>query len=330
MDIDALKITRGSQWDRLHQLARKNSLTGQEIEELSDLYQSVTGDLAHIRSSQADPDIVRLLSRDLAMARATLTGTRASAGAVVSRWLRVDLPAALYQIRWWTVAAATAFVVIAAAHCAYLLLNPELFAQIGTPMELEKHAKVDFVQYYHQDTNAEFASSVWVNNSYVAAQMIAGGITGFFPAYVLYSNAESTGVTAAIVFSYAGVWHFFRYILPHGMPELTAVFIACAAGFRVFWALVIPGHLSRGQAVARAGRAMLTVALGMVILLFLSGLLEGFVTPSGLPDWVRLLSGFLITVGLWVYTLTLGKRAYEAGYTGDIDQEAAGYSRASI
>lgn len=327
VDIDALKITRGARWDRMRDLAHQRQLSGPEIDELSYLYQTSAADLATIRSSSHDPDTVRLLSRDLARARATLTGARVPVAQAISRWFRCDLPAALYEIRWWTVIAMASFLVIAGVHTAYLMLNPELFSQMGSPSSLEHYAKVEFVQYYHQDTNAEFASSVWVHNAAITAGAVGSGITGIGPAYLLYANAQSVGVSAAIVFTYGGLWHFFRYILPHGMPELTAVFIGCAAGFRVFWAVLVPGAYTRGHALARAGRSMVTVAVGLVILLFVSGILEGFVTPSGLPDWLRLLLGFLVTLGVWVYTLVVGRSAYLAGYSGDLDPEQAGYYR---
>lgn len=327
MDIDALKMTRVSDWKRLRELTQSRRISGSEIDELSELYAAVTADLAAIRSGHADPDLIRMLSRDLAAARAVLTGTRQAVGLSVSRWFRFDLPAALYSIRWWIIAVGIAFFAIAAAHSLYLLLNPENFELIGSPTDLHRIAYKDFVEYYSQDTEGEFATAVWVNNSWVSALAIGSGVTGIVPAYMLYTNAQNLGVMSAIVFSQAGPWHFFRYILPHGMPELTAVFIAIGAGLRTFWALLVPGEYTRGQALARTGRAMVTVAGGMVIVLFFSGLLEGFITPSTLPDWLRLFLGALVTILLWMYILIVGKRAYQAGFDGDMDAQTSGYIR---
>ena len=76
------------------------------------------------------------------------------------------------------------------------------------------------------------------------------------------------------------------------------------------------------HAVASTGRSMVTIALGLVILLFISGVLEGFVTPSGLPVWVKIALGSLVTIGVWAYILIQGKRASQAGYTGDLEEDA--------
>src|SRR5699024_11669474 len=58
---------------------------------------------------------------------------------------------------------------------------------------------------------------------------------------------------------------FFGLILPHGLMELTAIFIAAAAGLKLFWAWVSPGPRTRSRALAEEGRALFTVALGLVV-----------------------------------------------------------------
>lgn len=57
-----------------------------------------------------------------------------------------------------------------------------------------------------------------------------------------------------------------------------------------------------------------------MIVLFLSGLVEGFVTPSPLPAWLRLAIGAALFCAYWVYTLVLGSRAYRAGHRGDLSR----------
>ena len=76
---------------------------------------------------------------------------------------------------------------------------------------------------------------------------------------------------------------FFGLILPHGLLELTAVFVAAAVGLRLFWSWVEPGPRTRLQAFAAEGRTAVAIAIGLVVVLLVSGVIEGFVTPSGLP-----------------------------------------------
>ncbi len=84
---------------------------------------------------------------------------------------------------------------------------------------------------------------------------------------------------------------FWGLILPHGLLELTAVFVAGGVGLRLFWSWVEPRGVSRANAVAHAGRTAITCALGLVAVLLVSGVIEAFVTPSPLPTWARIAIG---------------------------------------
>ena len=117
---------------------------------------------------------------------------------------------------------------------------------------------------------------------------------------------------------------FFGLITPHGLLELTAVFVALAAGLRLFWAWIDPGPRSRLEALAQEGRAMVGIAVGLVVVLFVSGIVEAYVTPSPLPTWARIAIGATVW-GLFVaYVVVLGRRAVRAGETGDIRRELRG------
>ncbi|MCL2850458.1 MAG: stage II sporulation protein M, partial [Micrococcales bacterium] len=122
---------------------------------------------------------------------------------------------------------------------------------------------------------------------------------------------------------------FFQLILPHGLLELTAVFVAGAAGLRIFWAWLAPGPRPRGQALAAAGRSLFTTVLGLVVVLAVSGLIEGFVTGSSLPWWTKVAIGAVALAGFWTYVLTLGRRAAHDGSTGDLEPDRAGYAVAT-
>jgi uncharacterized membrane protein SpoIIM required for sporulation len=103
------------------------------------------------------------------------------------------------------------------------------------------------------------------------------------------------------------------------------VFVAGAAGLRLFWTWVDPGRRPRARALAEEGRALFTVAVGLAGALAVSGLIEGFVTGSTLPWPVKITIGALALAGFWAYTLVLGRRAVAAGHTGDLEVDRAGH-----
>lgn len=54
------------------------------------------------------------------------------------------------------------------------------------------------------------------------------------------------------------------------------------------------------------------MAIGLALVLFVSGVIEGFVTPSGLPTWARIAIGIAAELGFLAYVYILGGRAARA------------------
>jgi uncharacterized membrane protein SpoIIM required for sporulation len=111
---------------------------------------------------------------------------------------------------------------------------------------------------------------------------------------------------------------FFALVLPHGILELSAVFLAAATGLRLGWTVIDPGPRSRGRALAEEGRASVTIAVGLILVLLVSGVIEAFVTPSPLATWARVVIGLLAEAAFLVYVTVAGRRAAAAGLTADI------------
>ncbi|MCK6211825.1 stage II sporulation protein M [Georgenia sp. EYE_87] len=328
MDVDAFAAVHEPEWRRLEELSRQRRLTGPEADELVRLYQATAGHLSAVRSSAPDPHLVGRLSTLLGQARGRVAGAHELRLADVSRFFVLTLPAAFYRVRWWTVAVMVAWVALAVVVGVHTAGTPAALAQLGTPSQLEDYAQDAFEAYYSNYPAPDFAALVWTNNAWIAAQCIGLGITGVFPVYVLFVNAVGVGQAGAIMAAYGDLGVFFGLILPHGLMELTAIFIAGGTGLKLFWTAVSPGGRTRARALAQEGRSLVTVAVGLVLVLAVSGLVEGFVTPSVLPGWLKLVIGALVLAGYWSYTLVLGRRAVAAGETGDLEEDLAGHTLA--
>lgn len=322
MDVDAYREVHEDDWRRLAALVRRRRLNGIEADELVRLYQTTATDLSLLRTRAPDPVLISELSVLLTRARNKLSGTADGSWHDVVTLFGATIPAAFYRVRWWTHGVTAVFLAVAIVTGFWVALTPGAVEVMGTASERQDYVQNAFASYY--DPGTDFAVTVWTNNAWIAAQTIGLGITGFWPVYVLASNAVSIGAAGGLMGSEGELDVFLALILPHGMMELTAVFVAGGAGLRLFWTAVAPGARTRGRALAEEGRATMLVALGLVFVLAISGLVEGFVTGSTMAWWLKIIIGAIVLAAFWTYTMVLGRRAVAAGETGDLSVDFAG------
>jgi uncharacterized membrane protein SpoIIM required for sporulation len=321
VDVDAFVLAHRPTWDRLEQLVkRRRQLTGAEVDELVDLYQRVSTHLSMVRSASSDTVLVGKLSGLVARARAVVTGAHAPLWSEFARFWTVSFPVVVYRAwRWW-LGVAIAFFAVTTVVALWVHGNPDVQATIGTPSEIDQLVNQDFASYYGEHPAASFALQVWTNNFWVAFQCIGSAVLLGLPVpYVLYQNAMNLGVNAGLMFGAGKGDVFLGLITPHGLLELSAVLLAGAVGMRLGWTAVSPGDRSRAQALAEQGRAVVSVAVGLVLVLLAAGLIEAFVTPSPLPTAARIGIGVAAESVFLAYVFRFGHKAARAGETGDVD-----------
>ena len=271
-----------------------------------------------MRSSGHDPVLVAALSARVARARAAVTGSHAAEWGIVGRFALVSFPAMAYRARWWWLGTALGFLTAAFLIGWWVARSPEVQAALLPKAEVRQLVNHQLQGYYSRYAAPAFAAQVWTNNAWLAARSLIFGILLGLPTLVfLFANAVNVGVAAALMIVHGRGVLFFALILPHGMLELSAVFLAAATGLRLGWTVIDPGPRPWGQALAEEGRAAVTVALGLVVVLLVSGMIEAFVTPSPLPTWARIMIGLAAVAAFLGYVIVLGRRAAKAGLSAD-------------
>src|SRR3954447_20351729 len=252
MDLDRLVATRRPHWDRLRTLTRQSRLTGAEADEFVDLYGQAATDLSTVRSSAPDPALVAELSTLVARARGRTTGTRRFSTSDISRYFLLTFPLVVYRARWWVLGVAVGFIAVSVGVGVYVASNPDVQLALASPARAEQLVNQDFESYYSSAPASAFAAQVWTNNAWVAAISLAfGGLLGIPVLYMLWANASNVGVVGALMATGGRLDLFFGLILPHGLLELTAVFVAAALGLRLGWSWVAPGPRTRAQAFSQ-------------------------------------------------------------------------------
>ena len=203
----------------------------------------------------------------------------------------------------------------------WMATHPSVVSSLVPPGAVRQLVEHDFAHYYSAHPAVDFAARVWTNNAFLAAGSLALGIfLGLPTVYLLWANCVNVGVSGGLMAANGKLAEFFALILPHGMLELTAVFIAAGTGLRLGWTLIEPGPRKRADALAEEGRSAFAVAIGLVGVLLVSGAIEAFVTPSPLPTWARISLGAIVEIAFLAYVLILGRRAAAAGETGDLEE----------
>ncbi len=318
VDLDAYVAARRPSWQRLAQLSGQRKLDATQADELVWLYQSSATDLSVVRTQRGDQALVGYLSRLVARGRAAVTASHTNAAREVAQFLGAGFPAMLYRTwRWWACTAVVSMA-LAVGLAVWVARDPTVQAQLAAPEQIQQLVNHDFANYYTEYPSQSFALKVWINNAWVAAQCLVMGVLILPVFYVLWGNMANVGVAAGFMAANDKLPVFFGLIVPHGLLELTAVFVAAGAGLRLGWSWIAPGARSRARALAQEGRATIAMAMGLMVVLLISGLIEGFVTGSALPTAARISIGVAAQVAFLAYVFIVGRRAAARGERGDL------------
>jgi uncharacterized membrane protein SpoIIM required for sporulation len=303
VDVDAYVAAHRGEWDRLADLLGRRRWSGAEVDEVVALYERTATHLSVVRSTSPDPALVARLSTLVARARTAITGSTTSSWRDLTRFATVGFAVALAASwRWWLTTLSVSVVVMVAVG-TWVARSPDVQAALLPPEETRRLVEQEFEQYYSSAPASSFAARVWTNNAWLAAICLVTGVLIVPVLWVLLQNVVNVGVSGGILAANGRADLFFGLITPHGLLELTALFVAAGAGLRLGWSWIAPGPLTRAESLARQGRTTAGMALGVTVLLLVSGVIEGFVTPSGLPTAARIGIGVLAEAAFAAYVL---------------------------
>jgi uncharacterized membrane protein SpoIIM required for sporulation len=324
MDLDAYSAAHAAEWDRLARIGASAPRDGAAADELIDVYQAGSTQLSTIATTQGETVQGDRLSLALSRARLRFTGAPADPLRQLTVFFSLQLPAALYRVRWLTLVVAAVTAIIAVIYYGWISTHPEVLAALGPRDKLKALADTEFVNYYSDNSPLGFTGQVWTNNALIAAECVVFGIVPFFVPSVIISNAQNIGVDAAILGEFGKLDDFFLYIAPHGQLELYSIFTAAAAGLLIFWSWVAPGARTRRQALAEDGRAFFCIVVGLILSLLCSGIIEGVVTRQPWPWPIKIGIGTIALTAFLVYQWGVGRRARRLGQTGDLSEAETG------
>ncbi|MFJ5232762.1 stage II sporulation protein M [Kitasatospora sp. NPDC088391] len=322
MDLDVFVAAHQAEWHRLEALSGRRRLTGEESDELITLYQRATSHLAQVQAAAPHAGIEGRLTTLVARGRNAVTGARRSTWRDAARYFTTSFPAILYRTRRWWLTVALVSLALSAILAWWIGTHADVRDTLVPPDELKELTKPggEYEAYYSDHPSANFAAQVWLNNAWIAALCVASAALLGLPVIImLFTNVVNLAVGIGLMASAGRFWLFLGLLVPHGLLELTAIFVAGGLSLRLGWTVVDPGPRTRAVALAEEGRAIVGSAVGLTVVLLISGIIEGFVSGSALPTWARVGIGVVAEVLFLVYALFLGKRAADQGEIGDVE-----------
>jgi uncharacterized membrane protein SpoIIM required for sporulation len=150
---------------------------------------------------------------------------------------------------------------------------------------------------------------ILTNNIRVTFLTFAGGVTaGLLSAWVIAMNGIHLGAIFGLLQAHNLSSGLAEFVVAHGFIELSVIFLAGGCAFYMGDGLLRPGLLSRRTALVQRTQLSVRIILACIPLLILAGLIEGFVSPSGLPWPFKLAVGLATGAALYLYWLRAGRQ----------------------
>jgi len=273
--------------DNVDRLCRMgpSSLSREQLRTFGAQYRAVVSDLALARSQGASDELINYLNELAARAHGALYTSRSAKITGALRFLTTEFPQLVRaNVRYVLVA----FLIFALGSCV------ATYAVITDPGA--RHS-------YIPEVSDPATASSWImtNNIRVGVLAFAAGVTfGSLTVYLLFRNGFVLAAVAAAE-PPADRFKLFTFVAPHGLIELTAIFICGGAGLMIGAALIAPGNLRRGDAARVAASIALKLFSGTLPMFVIAAIIESFVSPSVLKPWAKFLFSGITLFGLLCY-----------------------------
>lgn len=282
---------REAGWRRLEKLmdkAEKGSaakLTDEEILAVPVLYRSTLSSLSVARETSLDQGLIDYLETLSARAYFFVYGSRATLQDRLVAFFSVDWPKAVRGLWRESLVSAGLILLGAVVGCLLVMHEPEWFYAF-VPGDLSGGRDPGSSTATLRETLSGvddahglsiFAASLFTHNAQISLMAFALGFALCVPtSLLLLYNGATIGALMGLFASRGLGVELGGWLLIHGVTELLAVILAGAAGLRIGWAVAFPGRRRRLDAAADAGHIAAIVMGGVVVMLLLAGLLEGF------------------------------------------------------
>ena len=311
-------------WKEMEGLLRRiesysvRNLTDEEMIKLSQLYRSTLSSLSVARATSLDQSVVTYLESLSTRAYYVIYGSQQRLRDRIFNFFSRDWPLAVQGA--WKDLIASSFVFALGVFIGFILVsnNPDWFYSLmgegmaggRNPAASEEFLRSTIYGYDSDDGGlGAFAAHLFSNNSRVSILAFALGFAFALPtvALLLY-NGLSIGAFIAVFTNKNLGFEIGGWLSIHGTTELFAIALAGAGGMLIGRAVAFPGEMSRMESMRAKSEQAAIILGGVVVMMFIAGILEGFGRQLIQNDWLRyVIGGSMLT--FWLVYFFLPRKA---------------------
>ncbi|HEU4509689.1 MAG TPA: stage II sporulation protein M [Pyrinomonadaceae bacterium] len=316
MPTDRFINQRKNNWQRLEDLlqlldtASLRRLRREEVRELGRIYRRTASDLAIARAESRDPRLVNYLNSLVIRAHGRIYRADAQGGKKIRRYFTHELPQTFRRTWRYTFASFMVFAVFAVIGFIGTRYDPEFSELVGVNpafREIFIETKTPWWERLNE-SNQEGASNIMTHNIQVTIYTFAfGALCGIGTLFYLAFNGANIASVVALTYRAGFGNDLVTFMVAHGVVELSCIFIAGGAGLLIGSAILMPGDLTRGDALRTRGMEAVRLMMGVALLLVMTGIIEGFISPQPIDPRIKYSIGAITGVALYSYLLLAGQ-----------------------
>ena len=305
-------------WEQIEESLQKPSQPGNS-RVLAENYLLLCQHLSIAKERLYDAALVERLNHLVLDLYRELYRYRAESRLNIYAFFKRDFPLAIYRHRYFILVAFLVLVMPGLIAGTWTYIDEDaVYSVLDGPQVRQIERMYDpearkFGREREADTDIFMFGFYIKNNISVAFRCFAGGIVvGIGTLLVLFFNGMFMGSIAGHLTRLDYVDTFYPFVVGHGSFELTAIVFSGAAGLRLGYAILNPGQLSRLDSLRRAGRDVIPMLYGIVLMLIIAAFLEAFWSSSAS---LSIATKYTVGAILWALVLvySFSGRRHESG-----------------
>jgi len=286
------------------------ALSRMEVREFGELYRRAAADLAIARAETRDPKLINYLNSLVIRAHGRIYRAESQGVGLAARFFAEELPRT-FRANW-----------------RYMALAFAIFAGFGIFGFIATWSNLDFTHFVglsgitteiqandqwwlslNKQGNQIGASFIMSNNILVTVKAFAmGALLGVGAFYDLAFEGARLGSVFAACYKLNPPFGnaLASFVVGHGVIELSCIFFCGGAGMMIGYAIIDPGDLTRAQALKKKGMEAARIVIGCACFLVVAGTIEGFLSPSDLPPWIKISTGVGTGIAMYSYLFFAG------------------------